>query len=114
MRTSRRASYAARTAIDGNGTVLREADLGSGIDTIRPVKKVDPVGSLRLSSEFVGSGRRESSSSTPPTHRRAASESARGGRALVDDVILPILTKVSLFPHGRMQVWLTRDQVHPG
>src|SRR5258708_25594285 len=55
VRTPRRSSYAARMA--ANGTIVREADIGTGVDTIRPVKKIDTTGSLRLSSEFVGSMR---------------------------------------------------------
>jgi serine/threonine-protein kinase 24/25/MST4 len=96
IRSSRRASYAARTSVNGSGTVLREADLGTGVDTIRPVKKVDGAGSLRLSTEFVGSIRKDGSISSPrsPTvHKRAASESAKAGRSLVEDVVLPILSK---------------------
>lgn len=98
MRSSRRSSYAARHSVNGAGTVVREADLGNGIDTIRPVKKVDTVGSLRLSAEHVGSIRREESGSAPssPTiHKRAASEAGKAGRAIVDDVVLPILQNVS-------------------
>ncbi|KAF8897533.1 kinase-like domain-containing protein [Infundibulicybe gibba] len=96
MRNSRRASYAARNAVNGTGTVIREADLGTGVDTIRPVKKVDPVGSLRLSAEYVGNMRREGSTSSPTspttsTHRRAASEAAKAGKTIVDDVVLPLL-----------------------
>ncbi|KAJ7276400.1 STE/STE20/YSK protein kinase [Mycena haematopus] len=100
VRTSRRASYAARSAVNGSGTVVREADLGTGVDTIRPVKKVDTAGSLRLSAGYMGSMRREGSSGSMPTsptsptsstHRRAASEAAKAGKALVDEVVLPIL-----------------------
>ncbi|KAI0307085.1 kinase-like domain-containing protein [Multifurca ochricompacta] len=108
VRTPRRSSYAARTA--PNGTVVREADLGTGVDTIRPVKKIDTTGSLRLSSEYVGSmrtreGRDGSSSGSVPAspaspvkdkssaHRRAASDAAKAGRSLVDDVVLPTLQK---------------------
>lgn len=109
VRTPRRSSYAARTA--PNGTIVREADLGTGVDTIRPVKKIDTTGSLRLSSEYVGSIRaregREGSGSnsltTSPTspvkdksssaHKRAASDAAKAGRSLVDDVVLPALQK---------------------
>ncbi|KAJ6613445.1 STE/STE20/YSK protein kinase [Mycena sp. CBHHK59/15] len=96
VRTSRRASYAARSAVNGAGTVMREADLGTGVDTIRPVKKVDTAGSLRLSAEYVGSMRREGSGSTPTspttsTHRRAASDAAKAGKTLIDEVVLPIL-----------------------
>jgi serine/threonine-protein kinase 24/25/MST4 len=115
VRTPRRSSYAARTA--PNGTIVREADLGTGVDTIRPVKKIDTTGSLRLSSEYVGSIRaregREGSGSnsltTSPTspvkdksssaHKRAASDAAKAGRSLVDDVVLPALQKVSDAKH---------------
>ena len=111
VRTPRRSSYAARTA--PNGTIVREADLGTGVDTIRPVKKIDTTGSLRLSSEYVGSiraregreGSGSNSSTTSPTspvkdksssaHKRAASDAAKAGRSLVDDVVLPALQKVS-------------------
>ena len=97
VRSRRRASYAERTSVRGAGTILNEVDLGTGVDTIRPVKKVDPAGSLRISAEFVGNLRRDGSSSTPtsPTaHTRAASEAAKAGRVMVDEVVLPILQKV--------------------
>ncbi|TFK55706.1 Pkinase-domain-containing protein [Heliocybe sulcata] len=100
-RSPRRASYAARSNTSGPGAVLSDADLGTGIDTIRPVKKVDTVGSLKLSAEFVGSLRaREgstSSQSSPQSpssksaHQRAASEFSKAGRSIVDEVVLPIL-----------------------
>ena len=102
VRSSRRSSYATRSMRDGRGTVLREADLGTGVDTIRPVKKVDTVGSLRLSHEFVGSQREGGSGSTPSSpvtpkspHKRALSESMRAGQSIVDDIILPICVRVS-------------------
>ncbi|KAJ7638813.1 kinase-like domain-containing protein [Roridomyces roridus] len=98
VRTSRRASYAARNMVQGSGTVMREADLGTGVDTIRPVKKVDTVGSLRLSAGYIGSMRREPSGSgstptspTTSTHRRAASEAGKAGKHMIDEVVLPIL-----------------------
>ncbi|KAF7288217.1 Ste20-like serine/threonine kinase [Mycena chlorophos] len=95
VRSSRRSSYAARNSMTGAGTALREADIGTGMDTIRAVKKVDTVGSLRLSSEYVGSMRREASSgsmpTSPTTHLRAVSEAMKAGVSLVDDVVLPIL-----------------------
>ena len=97
VRSRRRASYAERSSVRGAGTILNEADLGTGVDTIRPVKKVDPMGSLRISAEFVGNLRREGSSSTPtsPTaYTRAASEAGKAGRVMVDEVVLPILQKV--------------------
>ncbi|KAH9936962.1 Pkinase-domain-containing protein [Amylocystis lapponica] len=103
MRSSRRSSVAARNNLS-SGMVLGEADLGSGTDTIRPVKKVDTVRSLRMSSEFVGTTRsREGSASTPSSpqspkassHKRAASEGMKAGKALVEEVILPSLAKVT-------------------
>ncbi|KAL1730700.1 kinase-like domain-containing protein [Schizophyllum commune] len=99
MRSSqRRSSYAERSAKDGMGHALREADLGSGVDTIRPVKKVDAAGSLRLSTEFVGSLRKEASAgsspkSPPTTHKRMASEAGKAGSAIVDEVVLPIIQR---------------------
>ncbi|KAH8830889.1 Ste20-like serine/threonine kinase [Flagelloscypha sp. PMI_526] len=98
LKGSRRASYAARQSVTGNGIVMREADLGTGVDTIRPVKKVDTTGSLRLSSEYVGKISRETSSSSSPStpssptlHRRMTSEAGKAGVSLVDDVVLPVL-----------------------
>jgi len=92
---NRRSSYAERHAVNGAGTVMREADLGTGVDTIRPVKKVDTVGSLRISAEHVGSLRKSSGSnsspSSPTLHRRAASELGRAGVSIVDEVVLPVL-----------------------
>ena len=73
---------------------MTPADLGNGVGTIRPVKKVDPVGSLKLSSEFVGSLRKEGSPTSPIAPRRASSETARAGGLMVDEVILPMLNNV--------------------
>jgi serine/threonine-protein kinase 24/25/MST4 len=114
LRGTRRSSYGQRTSLDGKGTSLREADLGSGVDTIRPVKKVDHEGSLRLSADYVGSLRQRSqegdvpaspSTSNPapssPTaspknsSRRTASEAAKAGAVMVDEIVLPILQKVT-------------------
>lgn len=106
VRSMKRSSYAARHKMTGAGTVMREADLGSGVDTIRPVKKVDTIGSLRLSAEYVGTTRSRDDppqSSPPPTSptkerssfKRRASESERAGLAMVDDVVLPVLQNVS-------------------
>ncbi|KAH9938060.1 Pkinase-domain-containing protein [Fomitopsis serialis] len=101
VRTTRRASYQARN--NANGTVIGEADLGTGVDTIRPVKKVDTVRSLRMSEEYVGTTRsREGSNSAPSSpsstktpHRRVASEAVKAGKSLVDEVLLPILDKAT-------------------
>ncbi|PSR72919.1 hypothetical protein PHLCEN_2v11222 [Hermanssonia centrifuga] len=109
VRSSRRASYAARNNVT-SGTVLVEADLGNGVDTIRPVKKVDTVRSLRLSEEYVGSLRRErsgsgsqagSAPSSPVTskvgsgHKRRPSEVMNAGRVMVDAVLLPTLERAT-------------------
>lgn len=94
VRNRRRASYAARVSTDGSGTVLREADLGTGVDTIRPVKKVDAAGSLRLSHDFVGSIRKEASlNSSGSGHKRSRSEGAKAGKSIVEEVVLPVLRK---------------------
>ena len=103
--SQRRASYAARNNLT-TGTVLGEADLGNGVDTIRPVKKVDTIRSLRLSEEYVGSLRRErsgsgsQSGSSPisPVNSKSGSakrlEAANAGRTMVNEVLLPTLEKV--------------------
>ncbi|KAF5389133.1 hypothetical protein D9757_004888 [Collybiopsis confluens] len=96
VRNNRRSSYAERHAVNGAGTVMREADLGTGVDTIRPVKKVDTLGSLRISAEHVGELRKSasgsiSSPSSPTTHGRAASETGKAGVSIVDEVVLPVL-----------------------
>ncbi|OBZ76590.1 Serine/threonine-protein kinase svkA [Grifola frondosa] len=102
VRSSRRASYAARHNVS-SGTVLVEADLGNGVDTIRPVKKVDTVRSLRLSEEYVGTTRsREGSASAPPSpqstkssQKRGTSDGAKAGKSLVDEVLLPLFQKAT-------------------
>ncbi|OAX43495.1 Pkinase-domain-containing protein [Rhizopogon vinicolor AM-OR11-026] len=101
VRSTRRASYAARHNMTGSGTIMREADLGSGVDTIRPVKKVDTLGSLKLSAEYVGTTRSRENSPSSPTSpsrdrssssfKRKVSESERAGRAMIDAVVLPVL-----------------------
>lgn len=106
VRSQRRASYAARNNVT-SGTVLVEADLGNGIDTIRPVKKVDTVRSLRLSEEFVGTLKRDrsgsgsasgSAPSSPVNSKmgsgKKVSEAAKAGVAMVNEVLLPTLDRV--------------------
>ncbi|KAF4574611.1 hypothetical protein EYR40_005641 [Pleurotus pulmonarius] len=99
--TNRRASYAARTNVDGPGALVGEADLGTGVDTIRPVKKVDAAGSLRLSADYVGQVRREASNgSAPPSpvassHKRRASEMGKAGRSIVDEIVIPIINNAT-------------------
>lgn len=108
VRSTRRASYAARNNVT-SGTVLMEADLGTGVDTIRPVKKVDTVRSLRLSEEYVGSLKRDrsgsgsqsgSAPSSPVSTKngggsaRKVSQAEKAGKAMVDEVLLPTLERV--------------------
>jgi len=105
-----RSSYAARHDLQ-NGTALRPADLGNGMDTVRPVKRVDTVGSLKLSNQFVGSLRskdgsplfptspaspmKSSSSAANETHSRLVSEQVRVARSMVDEVIVPTLQRAT-------------------
>jgi serine/threonine-protein kinase 24/25/MST4 len=85
------------------------------MNTMRPVKRVDAAGSLRLSNEYVGSIKSRSSgdsgegnnenglgesvisnSEAKTARKRAKSlgESAKAGRALVDEVVVPVLQRV--------------------
>ena len=109
--TGRRASYAARSSTAGRGTALRAVDLGNGVDTIRPVKRVDAAGSLRLSAEYVGAIREArddggtvnsvggpgSLENTGKGHKKKGSDMARTGKMMVDDVIVPVVQNVSSF-----------------
>jgi serine/threonine-protein kinase 24/25/MST4 len=75
------------------------------MDTVRPVKRVDTAGSLRLSHEFVGSLRsREAnpllvsptnSNSKPSPRHRSVSEQVRAGRSIVDEVVIPTLQRAT-------------------
>ncbi|KZV78487.1 Pkinase-domain-containing protein [Exidia glandulosa HHB12029] len=108
--STRRSSYSERT--NPHGTVIRTADLGTGMDTVRPVKRLDAAGSLRLSADYMGSARRTGSSGGPtsptstssesagsaspgklikPHPRRSPSEIAKAGTAMIDDVVIPTL-----------------------
>lgn len=85
------------------------------MNTMRPVKRVDAAGSLRLSHEFVGSVRSRGSDesgqgsgenvlaesttsvgeSKPARKRKeSVSESAKAGKALVEEVVVPVLQRV--------------------
>jgi len=59
------------------------------MDTLRPVKKLDSAGSLRLSSDFVGN--KSPSSPNGTTHGRRPSEYQRAGSAMVSEVIIPTI-----------------------
>ncbi|KIM25931.1 hypothetical protein M408DRAFT_330921 [Serendipita vermifera MAFF 305830] len=100
-KTNRRSSWSARN--DPNGAVVRPSDLGTGSDTLRPFKKVDAAGSLRLSSDYMGSVRsRENGSPTSPetpetngsgkgSHKRTKSEFSKAGASMVSEVIVPTI-----------------------
>ena len=101
---SRKNSYAARHDI--NGTVLREGDVGNGMHTIRPVRRFDSVSSNRASADFI---ERRSSFSSADTDRIPPSSSvpvpatgrdASMGRTLVEEVVHPVIEKVSAI-HSR-------------
>ncbi|KAK4685170.1 serine/threonine-protein kinase 24/25/MST4, partial [Tremellales sp. Uapishka_1] len=83
---------------EGRGTVVREADVGDGFSTVRPVKKVDAVGSQRLSADFMGTGsvRKMPPLMEHPTKARALNERGQAGRALVEEVVLPVMEKNAL------------------
>lgn len=103
-KSTRRSSWSARN--DPNGAVVRPSDLGNGSDTLRPFKRVDTAGSLRLSSDYLGNIRqREDGSPVSPSngtsgsggkdaHKRTESEYRRAGSAMVTEVILPTLQGV--------------------
>lgn len=81
------------------------------MDTVRPVKRVDAAGSLRMSREFVGSIRsRDYNNSlltqTPPAAQAngssptkkssgtsSISEQMKAGKSIVDEVIIPTLQR---------------------
>ena len=143
---SGRLSYRARH--DPNGSAIGNADLGNGCvpyvvlqqqctthllgsclktsrETLRPVKRLDAAGSLRLSEGFVGAGSGKAGSAhsggsggsggalsvdtaenslTPQKSRSGGrlrkdkekpSPTAAAGRAMVGEVVLPTLDKVS-------------------
>ncbi|WVO13581.1 hypothetical protein L204_101202 [Cryptococcus depauperatus] len=95
----------------GRGTILQAGNIGDGFSTIRPAKKASPAGSQRLFVHRVGSSHVtdnnsfESSPRTqvPLTPNRSKSNNdklregplAKAGKALVDDVIIPVLQSSS-------------------
>jgi hypothetical protein len=77
--------------------------LTSRYTTLRPVKKVDAAGTVRLSNEYVGTGPvKVPSESTgqvgkkdsPKKSRAPSSAKGRAGQALVEEVILGVLDSV--------------------
>ena len=113
----RRSTRAERTTTSGRGTALRPGDIGNGVDTIRPVKRVDTAGSLKLSAEYVGAvregleggtrgsagsgnsgegkdGKDGKESKESKENRRRASENAKAGRTMMDEVVVPAVQNV--------------------
>lgn len=83
---------------DINGTIMREGDVGNGMHTIRPVKRFDSINSNRASAEFIrhGDGGRRSNSgsmmdASAPTSPSISTEAGIIGRAMVEEVINPVL-----------------------
>jgi serine/threonine-protein kinase 24/25/MST4 len=108
----RRSSWNERNDI--NGTVLREGDVANGLETLRPVRRLDAGGSAKLSQQYIGSLRSGSAPSgldksgelgeaVPRAlrHSRSALASssstaqahATAGENLVKDVILPVMDR---------------------
>lgn len=86
---------------DRQGMALREADLGSGVDTICPVR-VNTVNSLQFSYEFIRFQWGSSSDPSPFSsvklkllHQRMLSDCMKAGQLIVDDIILPVCERVS-------------------
>lgn len=101
----RRSSWNERHDI--NGTVLKEGDVATGMDTIRPVKRLDKGGSARISKDYIGSTR-GGDGHGPDTGSRSGTRSSSGsaeddieeegssgqaGKALVREVVLPVLER---------------------
>jgi serine/threonine-protein kinase 24/25/MST4 len=101
---ARKSSWSQRH--DANGTVLKPADVANGLNTIRPVSRIDQQGSTRVGKRYIGSITQRDQihhaplQSAPRGSRRTATEdsmvdtfqdSGQAGRAMVRDVILPAL-----------------------
>ncbi|GAA5872843.1 hypothetical protein JCM1840_005866 [Sporobolomyces johnsonii] len=72
----KRNSYRARHDI--NGTVLGAGDVGSGLNTVRPIKRLDSAGSQRASAEFLRSvSQRQRQRERAHTHTSSSSASSR-------------------------------------
>ncbi|KAK0550769.1 hypothetical protein OC846_003536 [Tilletia horrida] len=77
--TARRSSWNERNDI--NGTILREADVSNGYDTIRPVKRLDAGGSARLSAEFLKANGLDNSFSSDTGSVRSQTKVSNGPTA---------------------------------
>lgn len=109
----RRSSWTERNDI--NGTILKAGDVASGMDTIRPVKRLDKGGSARSSKDYIGSTRSNNGlgldlNTGDARYPRRSSRgiagndvcegeedveecSGQAGRALVRDVVLPVFER---------------------
>ncbi|GAA6044056.1 hypothetical protein JCM8097_008697 [Rhodosporidiobolus ruineniae] len=117
-----------RARHDINGTVLGAGDVGSGLNTVRPIKRLDSASSQRASAEFVRSAsqrqraRHESKDSQsslasgstfelPPSTPETSADSlapsageddgeelAALGRTVVHDVLGPVVDRLSSPP----------------
>lgn len=110
---TRRSSWNERNDI--NGTILKEADVASGTETLRPVRRLDAGASAQVSQQYLGNLRSGSAPTnldksgkprdvSPQRHLRhsrsalaSSSTTARAhataGENLVRDVILPVMDR---------------------
>ncbi|BGP36085.1 hypothetical protein JCM10296v2_007937 [Rhodotorula toruloides] len=98
---SKRNSYRARHDI--NGTVLGAEDVGSGLNTVRPIKRLDSATSHRNSTEFIRtvSQRQRQHAPSLPSPASSSKESLVSSTAETDDVtseITPDTSAASLAP----------------
>lgn len=127
----KRSSFARRHDI--NGTVVTEADLGSGyasfpstgfdflftdlrllllsvrMSTVRPVRRVDADASQRASADYVGTIREKDESPVAGKHARKPSKEplttkGQAGKALVDEVVMPVIQRVRLILDTRVPI----------
>jgi hypothetical protein len=126
VRETRRNSYANRRDI--NGTVLRQADVGTGHDTIRPVKRFDSIGSNQASAAVAAVHHVAAPKPVKSAEdQQVKTEKSKIGSALVQDVILPTLERtvrgrallaasadlvVSHSEHQRQQSTASRGRSH--
>ncbi|BGO96344.1 hypothetical protein NBRC10512_000570 [Rhodotorula toruloides] len=98
---SKKNSYRARHDI--NGTVLAAGDVGSGLNTVRPIKRLDSATSHRNSTEFIRtvSQRQRQHAPSLPSPASSSKESLVSSAAETDDVtseITPDTSAASLAP----------------
>ncbi|KAK8844573.1 hypothetical protein IAR55_006420 [Kwoniella newhampshirensis] len=89
------------------GTLVKEGDLGDGFSTVRPMKKVDTIGSQRLSNEYIGTGsvRKPPAAAgleSPIKPKSAFSPRGRAGQALVEEVVMGVLDSTAAEDHDAL------------